>query len=497
MPFDRPKFEELMDDIKSGIADCIVVMDLSRFGRNYIETGNYLERVFPFLGVRFVAITDCFDTLNAERNEDGYIVPLKNLINAIYAKDISKKSGSALTAKRKNGDFIGTWASYGYLKDPNNKYAILVDHEVAPIVQDIFHWRCENISIQMIVRKLTALGIPSPSQYRYAKGIIKDERLAQSPWRAQTVKTMLQNEVYLGHMVQGRKHESLFEGQKQKAVPKEDWIIVRNTHEAIIDQALFDSVQNILQESHARYASRLGKFSEANETENFLKGLIYCGDCGTLLTRYKNVRVNKHKEPKYHIWYSYICPHHAANLTQCSFTSISEKMVLSAVFTTIQMQINCVINMKQLLIDLQKKPEFKHKKAKHQEKREKLLQKLSDTMKYRKGLFESYYAKTISEKDYLFLSDTYEKDADELNRMLTELAGSEDSFYQKCSQINPLVAVFEQFADEKTLSREMVLALVERIVITPNQELLITLKYHDEYCDMCKMLEEQAVSACV
>ena len=179
--FDRPKFEELMDDIKSGIADCIVVKDLSRFGRNYIETGNYLERVFPFLGVRFVAITDCFDTLNAERNEDGYIVPLKNLINAIYAKDISKKSGSALTAKRKNGDFIGTWASYGYLKDPNNKYAILVDHEVAPIVQDIFHWRCENISIQMIVRKLTALGIPSPSQYRYAKGIIKDERLAQSP----------------------------------------------------------------------------------------------------------------------------------------------------------------------------------------------------------------------------------------------------------------------------------------------------------------------------
>lgn len=143
--FDRPQFEKMMEEVRKGRVNCIVVKDLSRFGRNYKETGNYLERIFPFLGVRFIAVNDNFDTLTAERTQDGYIVPLKNLINEVYSKDISKKIDAALTIKQQRGEFIGAWAPYGYRKDPDDKHHLVINEETAPTVRQIFKWRSEGM----------------------------------------------------------------------------------------------------------------------------------------------------------------------------------------------------------------------------------------------------------------------------------------------------------------------------------------------------------------
>lgn len=160
--FDRPQFEKMMEEVRKGHIDCIVVKDLSRFGRNYKETGNYLERIFPFLGVRFIAVNDGFDTLTAQRGADGYLVPLKNLINEVYSKDISRKSGSALAAKQKNGDFIGAWAPYGYRKQPDNPHKLEPDEATAPVVRQIFRWRAGGVSVTQIARRLNDSGVPSP-----------------------------------------------------------------------------------------------------------------------------------------------------------------------------------------------------------------------------------------------------------------------------------------------------------------------------------------------
>lgn len=491
--FDRPGFEKLLEDLKNGSADCIVVKDLSRFGRNYIETGNYLEQVFPFLGVRFVAVTDHFDTLFAEPGGDGYTVPLKNLINHIYAKDISQKSGSALIAKQKNGEFLGTYAAYGYQKDPENKAAIMVDPETAPIVQDIFQWRSQGLSLAGIVRRLTELEIPSPSRYRYEKGIVKDKRYAASAWGVRTIKIMLENQVYLGHMVQGRVRESLFAGQKKKTLPKEEWTVVRNTHEAIIDSDLFDRVQKITCEAAEAYKEKQRRFEQVPETENLLKGRIYCGDCGKPLVRYKYMRINKQKEPKFHVWHSFRCSHHAVFPDQCSFTGIQEKDVVKAVFITLQAQISCASDPYKMISDLQRVSDLQERREanthvqKNGDKRSCLNQRLSKILNYKKGLFESYYAGIMEESEYFRLWESYDREAETLKQQIRTLSDEEPPKSKR-------ITVFEDFSGHSALTREMVLALVDRITVSTDGEVMIALKYRDEFMAAYRALEEQAVN---
>ena len=180
--FKRDGFGRMMEDVRRGRVDCIIVKDLSRFGRNYIEAGEYLEKVFPFLGIRFIAVNDGYDSADPAA-ADGLSLHLKNLVNDVYARDISAKISPALREKQMRGEFIGTWAAYGYLKSEEDKHRIVVDRNTAPIVQDIFAWRLEGISYQKIARRLTGQGIPSPSQYRYMHGLVKDKKFADTQWQ--------------------------------------------------------------------------------------------------------------------------------------------------------------------------------------------------------------------------------------------------------------------------------------------------------------------------
>lgn len=198
--FDRDEFERLLSDVRSGKVDCIIVKDLSRFGRNYIEAGEYLEKVFPFLGVRFIAVNDGYDSLDPAASA-GLSLHLKNLVNDVYARDISAKISPVLRGKQERGEFIGAWAAYGYLKSPEDKHRIVIDPQTAPVVRDMFAWRVSGLSYQNIARRLTERHILSPSQYRYQIGIMKNPKFADVPWKITTVKNILENEVYLGHMV--------------------------------------------------------------------------------------------------------------------------------------------------------------------------------------------------------------------------------------------------------------------------------------------------------
>ncbi len=265
--FDRDAFKMLMQDVRLGDINCVIVKDLSRFGRNYLEAGNYIEKIFPFLGVRFIAVNDRIDTDNPA-SFDYLSLHLKNLVNDVYARDISAKIGTVLHEKQERGEFIGAWAAYGYQRSREDKHRLVIDEKTAPVVKDIFAWRLAGSSYGDIVRKLTEQGIPSPSKYRYMTGLVHHKRFMKTPWRVETIRWIVGNEVYLGHTVQGRRRESLFLGERRKSLQKNKWIVVENTHEAIVEQSIFNQVQQInqtkRQERKVRVKSLL-KEEEENE----------------------------------------------------------------------------------------------------------------------------------------------------------------------------------------------------------------------------------------
>ena len=201
--FERPQWERLMHDVKAGKIDCIIVKDLSRLGRNYIETGNFLERICPNLGIRFISVNDNYDTHNIH-SRDELTVSVKNIVNDYYAKDISMKSGAALKAKRQNGEYIGNYAPHGYRKDPENKNRLLVDPETAPVIQQIYEWRAQGLGIGTIARMLNEQDIPSPGRYRFEHGIITNNNKKGSAllWNRHALSDILRNIAYIGHAQQ-------------------------------------------------------------------------------------------------------------------------------------------------------------------------------------------------------------------------------------------------------------------------------------------------------
>ena len=483
--FERPEFEKLMNAVRRGEINCIVVKDLSRFGRNYKETGNYIERIFPFLDVRFIAINDSFDTLTAERTQDGYTVPLKNLINEVYSRDISRKSGSVLEAKQKNGEFIGAWAPYGYSKDPNNKNRLVINEELAPIVRQIFAWRAGGVSVMQIARRLNDADILSPSAYLYETGVVKSEKYHDVPWRIQVLKPLLSHPVYIGHMVQGRKKQSFYEGKPQTYSPESEWKIVRNTHEPIVDEATFDRVQEIVERRHDEYNAKLGKYDYLECSENLLKGLVYCPNCERPMVRYKNVSHGKK------LWYTYICPTHADDPSRCPFVSIREDELLEAVFTAVKSQIELAADMERLTREKNASSAIVHGHSDTLAKLDAARRTLKRSQSLYDSLYQSYVERLMTEQEYVALKASYKAKAEEAERLIAALE-QEQRTAKELTPENLYLTEFQAFGGIPLLSREMACALIERIYVDENRSIDIRFRYRDEFKALLDYVEGRA-----
>ncbi len=274
--FDRPAFRQLIRDIENGCINCVVVKDLSRFGRDYIDMGFYLERYFPMKNVRFIAINDNVDSLNGPYD---MLLPLKNVFNTQYARDISEKVRSAFKTKQKRGEFVGAFASYGYLKDPENHNHLVVDPVAAQVVRRIFQMAADGVGQLRIAKLLNEESIPCPSEYKHLMGLKyhNNRRLdATKYWTYATIHRILKNEMYIGNMVQAKNTRSTMHGKAQVA-DKGEWIIVPHTHEAIVPRALWDVVQS-------QVASRAKAVDFAGNVGLFA-GFLKCGDCGRAMTK--------------------------------------------------------------------------------------------------------------------------------------------------------------------------------------------------------------------
>lgn len=486
--FDRPQFKKMMEEVRKGHIDCIVVKDLSRFGRNYKETGNYLERIFPFLGVRFIAVNDGFDTLTAQRGADGYLVPLKNLINEVYSKNISRKSGSALAAKQKNGDFIGAWAPYGYRKQPDNPRKLELDEATAPVVRQIFRWRAEGVSVTQIARRLNDSGVPSPSAYLYNTGVCKTEKYNGVSWYVQTVKNLLSRQVYIGHMVQGTKRQSFYENRGQYKKPREEWIVAENTHEPLIDRETFDKVQELARRKNAEYFENLGRFTHLENTENILKGLVCCADCKRPLVRYKNVSHEKK------LWYTFICPTHANDIGSCPLKNIREDALFPMLLQAIQTQIALAADMEALIRRVNSSPKYRKQTATLQGRLNAAKKALKRCNGLYDSLYQSYVDKLMTEQEYMTLKRRYKAEAEEAERLIEALTRRQAAEAAHTPE-NPFLAAFGSFRDADTLTREMAQALIERVYVDGDSNIEIVFRYRDEYKELCTYLERRETDA--
>ena len=327
--FNRPAFGKMLEAIKAGEINCIIVKDLSRFGRNYIEAGHYLEKIFPFLGVRFISVTDQYDS--NVLNPGSLALSLKSLVNDMYAKDISKKMSASVLARQRRGVFIGNYAPYGYQKCPIHKGRLTPDPATAPIVQNIFAQKAQGASSAKIAKKLNAQGIPSPSNYRRQQGLIKTNRYTHSLWQQQTIQSILQNPVYTGSISQGKHRRSLAKGQPATHTPPSQWINLPNMHEAIVSQGMFDQVATILATAKASYHQR----PQQAASENTLKGLVACALCGANLVRRKTPAQNGFS-------YYYICQNFEQGRNRLCKTSkrLGEAPLLEAIETILQHQLD-------------------------------------------------------------------------------------------------------------------------------------------------------------
>lgn len=483
--FARPQFEAMMEKVRRGEVNCIAVKDLSRFGRNYKETGNYLERIFPFLNVRFIAVNDNFDTLTAERNENGYIVPLKNIINEAYSKDISKKSASALHMKQKRGDFIGAWAPYGYSKSPDDTHRLIINEETAPVVRQIFAWRAESISVTQIARKLNDAGILSPSAYLYETGQVKTEKYKGVPWHTQIVKNMLSHPVYLGHMAQGRKRQSFHAGMKQVRMPESEWAVVCDTHDPIIDRQTFDAVQKLARERREEYHSRLGKFDNMVGSDNIFRQLVYCPDCKRPLVRYKNVSHGKK------LWYTFICPTHADDPRACPKKGIREDKLSEIIMEAIRKQVALAVDLDAVIHEINRTPAF----CREVEQARSRITNAKRTLKRCQSLYDSLYQNYVEglmdEAEYISLRERYKQQAADAQKVISALEREEMDGRQYTSE-NLFLQTFTQFQSCEVLTRDMLTALIERIYIDEYDGVEIIFKYRDEYRALCDFVDRRA-----
>ena len=482
--FERPGFQRMMEDVKAGRVDCIIVKDLSRFGRDFLETGNFLEKVLPFMGVRFISVNDNYDSIRADSGE-AMTIALKNLMNDIYAKDISQKVYSALDTKKRSGEFIGNFAAYGYVKSPEDRHKLAVDLDAAKVVQRIFRMKKDGMSNAAIARTLTDEQIPNPNYHRYLQGVVFTKRFSEnSPWQTQTVKHILENPVYLGHMVQGKKITKLHAGQKQKIMPPSEWIIVPNTHEAIIEQELFDAVQAILKVKHEEYHSRLGKYAHF-DSENIFEGLVVCACCQHNMTRYKSV-YNKGRTVAYH----FICPRHAMLLDAgCPNTGgLRENDLKAAVYEVLRLQMAMLTDAEAVIQRVSRSSAARSRRTALDNEIISVQGRLKKLDTLRQTLFESYVDGIVTQADYLFGKSRYEDEARQLEGRLQDLQVEKDALPEASPKQNKWFSAFAKFRDEKELTREMLLALVEKIYVNEDKQVHIVLNYQDE---MKKLFQEE------
>ena len=475
--FHRPGFQQMLSDIEAGLIDCVIVKDLSRLGRNSIDTGYYIEQYFRAHQIRFIALTDQFDTADASNLHGGIMLPLKNMINEAYALDIGRKIKAQARQAMKDGEYIGARAPYGYRKDPENCHKLLIDPEAAEVVFQIFQWAYEHVGLNDIARRLNEQGIQTPSHRKRATGEITHENLVGSgKWQTRTVAKILDSEVYTGDLVQGK---TKIVDHQQVQADEDNLIIATNTHEAIISHEVFEAVK--------AYRRQVCEESKAHEvdpyTPNIFKGKVFCAHCGGSLHRQRN------KRKKGSDVYLFHClTKSRVDKNGCLGVSVTEKDLLDAVVAILQQELTVALGNYSFVLEaeVKRKKERDDLKAGISAKK----QEIDRNRRFVRGLYENFVQKVLTSEEYFTMKKDYEaaiaKLSDEISTLENGLAVM-DAQLAKYKELEQDAKVLEK---AHTLTAALIDRLIERIEITHDKEIRVSFRFKSEFEEYGKAVEQ-------
>lgn len=475
--FNRPNFKRMEDDLRAKKIDCIIVKDLSRFARNCIEIGNYLSIVFPYLKTRFICINDNVDSYIDPESLDNLSTKFKNLINDEYCRDISVKVRSSLTVRRENGDFIGSFPSYGYQRDPSDYHKLIIDEEAAETVRTIYAKFIAGNSIRGIVRELNETNILPPVLYKkkkyptYKPANIKHDTM----WTQRMVRRILLNQMYVGDMVQNVMNNISYRIQKCRPVEEEKHIIVENTHEPIISREDFAKVKNLL--------ARDTYESPKTHTMYVLAGFVKCGDCKRGMIR-KNLN-NGWKEYRYLFCSTY----KNRSKNACTKHNINADKVEEAVLAFIKMNIAFALEAEPILEMIKNSPLREKRSARFHMLKEQYTDELKKVQQLREDLYPDYKAGLIDRTEYETFRSRYEIKIANLENQIQDISDKIGEIETGLSPENNFIVNFKKYQSITELTREVVSALIENVYIYEDERIEIVTKYKDDFDTLIEYIE--------
>ena len=469
--FERPAFQRLFQELEQGTINCILVKDLSRFGRNYIEVGRYLERIFPVMRVRLIAVTDNYDSQSAWKTSDSIMVPMRNLLNDAYCRDISVKIKSQLAVKRKRGDFVGSFAAFGYQKDPANHTKLIVDELAAETVQNIFRWKISGMSNQGIAKVLNEKQIPTPAAYHVAENHVysgqKAWDLQRSLWTSGTVYHILKNEKYKGTYVGAKFIMPVPCKHRIRRAPVEQQVRIEDSHAAIVTPEEFEQAQKVIMLQHGNHQA--GKYTKHQYP---LKGKVYCGYCQKLM----KYRVLKNLGPSFNCRFSA-----TAVDSPCKRIPISEEVLEEIVRNALTAQIKQAEHILEILHERERKALICFSALERQE--EKLSTEKAEIVKQRVALYEQYADGNMSKEEFIRQRDAYRVQEDERMEQIQRLRIEKNQIFQPVKKdTDNLQAVMDtvgEAGDVMHLSQNVVETFIDRIEVFNTERVKIRFTFED------------------
>lgn len=461
--FERPSFKKMITDIENGKINCVITKDLSRLGRNYLQSGAYIEMYFPQKNIRYIAITDGIDTLNSNQND---IMPFKNILNEMYAKDTSKKVKSAIQSRMREGTYIGSKAPFGYLKDPNNKRRLIIDEKTKPIIELIYKLCLEGKGTQLISQELMKRKIPRPSAFvenaEKLYGLTEENKYQ---WSHRMVLNVLRDPVYCGNMARNKRPTLSFKNSKRLYIPKSDYIYARNTHEGIVSEEIWEQVQTMVDKRKCN--NKKGLYYD-----NIFQGLVRCPKCGYALTPKTDYRLKK-KELIDFVHFS-CSTYKKYGVNACSSHRIEARDLYNIVLEDIQYHGSMALSAKEDFvekiiekIEVEKIDEGKELSNKLELKKN----QLAELDRSYEQLYEDRLEGNITERNFNLMNVSISKKQDKLIEEIKVLEGDIEVSFETEDNYKKFMNNISKYAKIKSLNRYILNQIIDKIYVFDKEEI--------------------------